>query len=181
MGAVLSLALDRPIGDLWETRNGYALAKSAGLKLINTYLASAEPDAIDHLRGCLRIGVHAGVEVTDAPQLPGPIVSQAFCSALPVSYSGVPAKCWASFAKLVLEAAYEATLLSAAHNSMRGGSKVVLLTMLGGGAFGNGEEWITSAIRHAVTRTSELGLDVRLVTYREPSAAVRALVHALNF
>ena len=38
---------------------------------------------------------------------------------------------------LVLEAAYEATMWSAVLNARRGASKVVLLTLLGGGAFGN--------------------------------------------
>jgi hypothetical protein len=86
------------VQDLWTTRNGYALATRAGLDLISTYLASAGPEAFDDLRGRLRIGVHADVEVTAAAAPPGPVVSQALCSALPVAFSGVPAKCWAPFA-----------------------------------------------------------------------------------
>lgn len=180
LGAAMSSVLDRPVGGLWETRNGYALATRAGLDLISTYLESAEPDAIDDLRSRLRIGAHADVEVTDAAEMPSPLVSQAFCSASPVAYSSVPGEYWAPFATLVLEAAYEATLLAAVQNTARGRSKVVLLTMLGGGAFGNGETWIAAAIKRAVTRASEFDLDVRLVTYRAPSAVARALVHSLN-
>src|SRR5712691_363585 len=37
---------------------------------------------------------------------------------------------------------YEATMLAAALNKQRGASNVVLLTLLGGGAFGNEAEWI---------------------------------------
>jgi hypothetical protein len=180
LGAALSEVLDRPERDLWETRNGYALATRAGLDLISEHLISAEPDAIDNLRGRLRIGVHADVEVTAAAALPGPVVSQAFCSALPVAYSGVPAKYWALFAILVLTGAYEATLLAAVENSARGGSNIVLLTMLGGGAFGNDDEWIHHAIRRAVAHASGFDLDVRLVSYRAPSAAALGLIQELN-
>ena len=39
------------------------------------------------------------------------VVSQAFCSALPVSYNPhIPSVHWKAFALLVLEAAYEATM-----------------------------------------------------------------------
>jgi hypothetical protein len=45
-----------------------------------------------------------------------PVVSQALCSALPVAYGDLPARHWRPFAKLVLEAAYEATLLAGVLN-----------------------------------------------------------------
>ena len=50
---------------------------------------------------------------------PRHLVSQAFCSALPVSYTPVPAERWAAFAMLILEAAYEATLLAGLLNASR--------------------------------------------------------------
>jgi hypothetical protein len=58
----------------------------------------------------LRIGVHSDVEVTDGESPRGQIVSQAYCSALPVAYTKVPMIRWQPFAEFVLEAAYEATL-----------------------------------------------------------------------
>ncbi|CAH1696667.1 hypothetical protein CHELA1G11_50004 [Hyphomicrobiales bacterium] len=119
------------------------------------------------------------VEVTDAARQPGPVVSQAFCSALPVSYGGLPRADWASFAQLVLDAAYEATLLAGVLNARRGMSNIVLLTRLGGGAFGNNEMWIHDAIRRAVTKIANFDLDVRLVSYGLPSAQTRALVETL--
>jgi hypothetical protein len=70
------------------------------------------------LRGKLRIGVHWDVEVTDAPGPARPIVSQAFCSAVPISYSGIDKSLWEPLAILVLEAAYEATMLSAVPSAM---------------------------------------------------------------
>ena len=60
-----------------------------------------------------------------------------------------------------MEAAHEATMLAAVLNKKRGASNVVLLTFLGGGAFGNADEWITSAIGRAPKIMSEFELDVK--------------------
>ncbi|TWU10153.1 hypothetical protein Poly21_51220 [Allorhodopirellula heiligendammensis] len=49
---------------------------------------------------------------------------------------------WTDFAKLILDAAYEATLLAAVLNASRTGVNVIYLTMLGGGVFGNEDAWI---------------------------------------
>jgi hypothetical protein len=121
------------------------------------------------LRSRLRIGLHWNVEATDAGR-PFPVVSQAFCSALPVAYSQHESRHWARFACLVLEAAYEATLWAAALNAQRGGgSNIVLLTSLGGGAFGNDEGWIEAGLVRALKLASGFDLDVRLVSYDAPS------------
>ena len=180
LGAALSAALDRPVQELWTMSNGYALATRAGVELIGGYLASAGPKTVDDIRSRLRIGLHEDVEVTASAALPGPVVSQAFCSALPVAYGTIPAKFWAPFATLVLEAAYEATLLAAVENSERRGSKILLLTMLGGGAFGNDDVWIHHAVERAVRQVRDLALDVRLVSYSRPSAALLALERRLH-
>ena len=58
---------------------------------------------------------------------------------------------------------------AAVRNAQRGASNVVLLTSLGGGAFGNDESWIHAAMRRALQLTSGFGLDVRLVSYGAPS------------
>jgi len=180
VGAALSTALRQPPEALWRTHNGYALATLSGLDLITAYLGSLDEGARDDLAGRLRIGIHRDVEVTDTLNRPGPLVSQAFCSALPVAYSGVPGTCWQAFAQFVLDAAYEATLLEAVLNAQRGASNIVLLTMLGGGAFGNEDAWIHAAIQRAVRKVHCFELDVRLVSYRAPSADVRALVRNLQ-
>ena len=72
---------------------------------------------------------------------------------------------------MVLEAAYEATLLAAAENAGLGGTNIVLLTRLGGGAFGNDDEWIHGAMNRALKAAAGLDLDVRLVSYGAPSKA----------
>src|SRR5262249_5773398 len=118
------------------------------------------------------IGIHRDVEVTDAPAENRPLVSQAFCSALPVAYSSVPSSHWEPFASLVLQAAYEATLWAAVLNAQRGAPNIVLLTFLGGGAFGNDDRWIHGGIRCALKKMTGSNLDVKLVSYGTPSKAI---------
>jgi hypothetical protein len=141
-------------------QNGYALCSRAGLDAIAAYLGALQPEQIDMLQGKLCIGVHRDVEVTDAEGEHRPVVSQAFCSALPVAYTEVSSAHWRPFAALVLDAAYEATMLAALLNAKRGASNVVLLTQLGGGAFGNHDDWIHAAIRRSLEKMREFDLDV---------------------
>jgi hypothetical protein len=179
IGVVLSDALDRPVNDLWKMQNGYALCTQSGLQAIAGYLRTLEPDQSDVVRGKLCIGIHRDIEVTDTARETGPRVSQAFCSALPVAYSQVARSYWEPFAKLVLDAAYEATMWAAVLNAQRGASSRVLLTLLGGGAFGNEERWIHTAMRRALKMTSEFELDVSIVSYGKPSRAITEM--AENF
>jgi len=57
---------------------------------------------------------------------------------------------------------------------MRGASNVLLLTRLGGGAFGNDDAWIDGAMERSLARMAGAGLDVRLVSYRQPPASMLA-------
>jgi hypothetical protein len=182
LGKALSAALGQPAGTLWKMQNGYALCTEAGLEAIAGHLARVGPDRLDDLRGLLRIGIHRDVEVTDGagddrPQ-DRPTVSQAFCSALPVAYTRVARSRWEAFASLVLQAAYEATMWAAVHNAQRGASNVVLLTCLGGGAFGNDESWISGAMGRALKLVSNVALDVRLVSYGLPTPALLQMAQA---
>jgi hypothetical protein len=176
VGRVLGDATGMSVAELWTMQNGYALCSAAGLKAISSHLRSAGPEDIDAVRRALRIGLHRDVEVTNSRNDPPIIVSQAFCSALPVAYSSVPPAEWAPFAKLVLEAAYEATIWSGALNAHRGASNIVLLTLLGGGAFGNENGWIFAAMRRALELASDLPLDVRIVSYGQPSRVLSDFV-----
>jgi hypothetical protein len=158
---------------------GDALASEAGLTKVSKALDAAE-DTLDSLRAKLRIGVQSETGVTlgnhaDA-NTDANIVTQAFCSAVPVAYSDHGSELWEPLARLVLEAAYEATLHLGVLNQEQTGSSRVFLTMLGGGAFGNPTEWITSAIARAVERFPNSGLDVRIVSYSGSSAEASELV-----
>jgi hypothetical protein len=180
IGAALSQAAGWPVDALWTMRNGYALCSWEGLGAIGTHLRALSAAETDALRGLLRIGVHRDVEVTDGEAPQRQVVSQVFCSALPVAYSDVPAAQWQPFAELVLEAAYEATLWAAVLNARRGASNIVLLTRLGGGAFGNSDAWIDGAMRRALTKVKEFGLDVRLVSFGAPPPSMLALENAFR-
>lgn len=176
VGRWLSAALGRAASTLWTMQNGYALCTRSGLEAISDLIATLDDARRDQLRASLRIGLHWDVEATEA--LPRRLISQAFCSALPVAYGVRPSELWAPFAKLVLEAAYEATLWAALHNAQRGASKTVLLTRLGGGAFGNADGWIDQAIARALELFRNHPLDVRIVSFGAPSASMLALEEA---
>jgi hypothetical protein len=172
LGWALAAALNRPVNTLWEMKNGYALCTRVGLNCIAEHLSSLQSVQLDILRGKLCVGIHRDVEVTEAEGDRRPMVSQAFCSALPVAYTRVPLRLWEAFASLVLEAAYEATMSAAMLNAKRGASNVVLLTQVGGGAFGNHDDWIHAATRRSLDKMREFDLDVRLVSYGTPSRAM---------
>ena len=109
------------------------------------------------------------------PGKAGLLVSQAFCSALPVAYSNIPVARWRSLTVLILEGAYEATLWAAVLNAHRSSSKVLFLTQLGGGAFGNAPRWIHDAMRRALNRVVGVGLDVRFLSYQQPERELERL------
>lgn len=156
-------------------RNGYALATAQGLEAIARLLPRLPDADRNELQGELAIGVHSDVQVTDVTDK-RVRVSQAFCSALPVGYSRLQPVLWEPFARLVLEAAYEATLLAAVEQAARGESNVVLLTRVGGGAFGNHQDWIDAAIQRALGLVEHADLDVRIVCYGGLDAATHRLL-----
>jgi hypothetical protein len=176
VGAALAELTGLPVEALWTMSNGYALCTERGLAAIGAALQDATEEVRDSLRGQLSIGLHRNVEVTDVDGPPRRLVSQAFCSALPLGYSRLPRPQWALFAQLILQATYEATLLAAAEQADAGGSNVVLLTRVGGGVFNNHPGWIDAAIERAAGIVADAGLDIRVVCHREVSPGVREIV-----
>jgi hypothetical protein len=171
----LGAALRNEDNPLWTMRNGYALCTESGLRSIARTLDAMSVAEQDSLRDRLRVGLHSDVEVTGG-HAPGLLVSQVFCSALPVAYTRIPSARWQALATLVLEAAYEATLWAAVLNARRTSSNVVYLTRVGGGAFGNEMAWIDGAIRRALKMVAGAGLDVRFVSYGQPDRELVQLV-----
>ena len=155
--------LDNSKQRLWKMVNGYALPSAEGLEEINRKLESMDEAALDAVRQALQIGLHWDTQVTlgDASHT----VSQAYCSAMPVAYTNHTKELWAPLAKLVLEAAYEATICAAILNVDRNRNNRLFLTRLGGGAFGNNPDWITNAISRSLELYSDSGLDVAIVSY----------------
>lgn len=163
-------------GRLWRMTNGYALPSKEGLVEINRLLTSMNELARDKLRQALRIGLQWDTQVTLAGATH--TVSQAYCSALPVAYSPHASELWEPFARLVLEAAYEATFAAAVLNRERTGCSRVYLTLLGGGAFGNCSAWILDAIRRAIELYYDSALEVYFVSYGTADPRVRELLRS---
>jgi hypothetical protein len=172
--ADIGAALGNSENHLWEMRNGYALATHDGLVQISDRLRSSSEDELDELRQLLRIGIQWNTQVTldNSTHL----VSQVYCSALPVAYSRHSSELWAEFAQLVLEASYEATICTAILNSLENGNNRVFLTLLGGGAFGNETSWIIGAIERALNLYWDACLDVRIVSYGSSNPYIKQLV-----
>jgi hypothetical protein len=162
LGAVLGNEEEQ----LWHMRNGYALATRAGLNRVAQSVAQGRADG---LRRLIRVGVQRDTEVTLDHS--GQCVTQAYCSAMPVAYGAYAQEDWAAFAKLVLEAAYEATFWLALDRKAP-----LFLTLLGGGAFGNRMDWIVGAMERALDLFKGCDLDVRIVSHTRPTPALEPLL-----
>jgi hypothetical protein len=176
--ADIGTAIGNSDNNLWEMKNGYVLASSKGLREISQTLKAANESEIDELRKLLRIGIQWNTEVTIANS--GHKVSQAYCSALPVAYSPHSSQLWMEFAKLVLEASYEATICVGIMNYVSTTNKTLYLTLLGGGTFGNKIEWIINAIHRSLNLYKNVDLDLVIVSYGRSNEYVRELIRQFS-
>ncbi len=175
--AEIGEALGNTSTRLWKMKNGYALPTAEGLKEVDSRLSMLSESELDELRAKLKIGLQWDTQVT----LDGceHLVTQAYCLALSVAYSGLSLRLWERFARLILEAAYEATFATAVLNASKSGNKSVYLTLLGGGAFGNDQVWILDAIRRAAKLYAKFDLVVKIVSFRRSNPAICKLCEAL--
>ncbi len=171
-------ALENREHAFWQMRNGYAMLEYDKLERLKEMLGSIPDEKLDTLRGALRIGIQQDTEVT----LDGAshCVSQAYCSALPVGYHGFPVEMWQPFAQLILDASYEATLCVAILNANKSGNNKVFLTLVGGGVFGNRQEWILKAVERALSLYPKWGLDIRMVSYGTSNPRVQQLINKVS-
>src|SRR5262249_17295714 len=130
-------------------------------------------DQLDELRGLLRIGIQWNTEVTLAGC--GHLISQVYCSALPVAYSPLSPSAWEPFARFILEALYEATFCAAAVSATASDGATIYLTAVGGGAFGNPSQWIFAALERALDLHRTTALDVAIISFRSPNPLVDRL------
>ena len=156
---------------LWNMKNGYALANQEGLLALNKMIADLSNEEREALKGKLKIGIQWNTEVTKSDSRHQ--VTQVYCSALPVRYSNIESIYWESFARLILEATYEATLYSALQNFIDYGSNLVYLTLVGGGAFGNDQAWILESLESALNLFKKTPLDIRVVSYGQSNIALK--------
>jgi hypothetical protein len=171
----------------WTVSNGYTFSTDAALSQLDTALTE---EMKTRVRGAVKVGVHRDSGVVFSKRGDehgaGGRVTQVYGSAISCSYSGVRTHLWEHFARLVLEANYEATLWAAVTSSLSG-TEVgtapdyrghVFLTFLGGGVFGNDMAWIVDAINWAVAevRRSGAGLHVHVCHYAKINEQVAAHV-----
>jgi len=159
---------------LWKMSNGYALLNQNGLLKINSLIGEMSNSERESLKEKLKIGIQWNTEVTLTEQKQ--IVSQAYCSALPVAYSQIESFYWESFARIILEATYEATLYAALINLDRTGSNKVFLTLVGGGAFGNELNWITESLVKALRKFINTPLDIKIVSYGKSNPMLQKVI-----
>jgi hypothetical protein len=172
--ADIAEALGNSKNRLWEMKNGYTLPSREGLIEISKRLRESSEAELDELRKRLRIGIQWNTQVTikNAKHR----VSQVYCSALPVAYCNHDSNLWENFARLILQASYEATFCAAILNSQNNGNRTLFLTLLGGGAFGNKIDWIVDAIERALNLNKHVDLDVAIVSHGSSRQSVRQLI-----
>lgn len=166
------LHTEAPGTTFWDMTNGYAIPKSPwSMKQLGSLLSDQE--IWDHAAKELRVGVHWDTQCAPPAHHR---VCQVYASAIPVAYArNTDIADFEPFARLVLNAAYDATLLAARvkqqimaakqQEGVVGARTKVYLTLLGGGAFGNRIGWITDAIIRALEAHKDALLDVFLVHY----------------
>jgi len=161
-------------GILWRMQNGYLLPTEVGLERITAKLKAMSDEQLDTLRSKLRIGVQSNTQVTlgDCTHL----VTQMYCSALPVGYFRFPNSNWHPFAQLVLDAAYEATFCAAVINAVQTGNRSLFLTLIGDGAFRNETDWVLSAIHHSLDLFRSHSLDVYIVSFGSSKPRVQKML-----
>ncbi|MEM9668670.1 MAG: hypothetical protein AAF950_07060 [Pseudomonadota bacterium] len=166
--------LDNDQNGYWRMQNGYAFATEDSLDALQQHLSSLPSEEIEDLERQLCVGIQWDTEVTttDAAQL----VSQVYCSALPIGYSIFEPASWEPFARLILRATYGATFGIAASNASRTGNNRVFLTLVGGGVFGNPPHWIEEAILAAAVDHMHYDLDCRIVSYGRSNDRIQKLV-----
>ncbi|UBM61556.1 hypothetical protein LA303_09025 [Candidatus Sulfidibacterium hydrothermale] len=162
----------------WRMSNGYALFTKEGLHAINHQIENWSRQEYEMLKGKLRIGIQWDTEVTINQNKN--IVTQAYCSALPVAYSLFESELLERFARLILEATYEATLLAAIENFQRTGNNKVFLTLVGGGVFGNKTEWIIDAVENAVRKFITIPLDIKMVSYNRSNYWIKQFINRIT-
>ena len=163
----LEIILGNDEGSYWSMKNGYMMpSRSDAMKEVGDRI-SGEDGLRDSLFLNGRVGIHWDTVVVPGA---GHRMTQVFCSAVPITYTqtgkGTKPKDWKTLAEIILESAYQATILTGAILAKKSNKRVtVFLTQLGGGAFGNPSPWICAAIEKSLVSALDEPLDVKLVNY----------------
>ncbi|WP_196893598.1 hypothetical protein [Aureivirga marina] len=163
----------------WEMKNGYVITTEEKLQQINQKLKDLNQTEREELKDKLKVGIQWNTEVTIANS--EQIVSQVYCSALPVAYSFLSEETWELFARIVLEATYEATFYAALQNFEKTGCNKLFLTLVGGGAFGNKMEWIMESIEKVLKKFENTSLEVNFISYGKSKVEVQNLIYKFSY
>ena len=159
-----------PDGELLFFKNGYIDSTNDNLIKLNKLIQDGGEEFKQKLKDSMRVGIHRDVLIADTKDSENPVFkTQVLASAIPVArgYSSVTdSGLWEPFARLVLEAQYEHTILEGLRdNAMRikegketKPTKPILLTALGGGVFDNKPEWIKESMALAVEKAGDYGI-----------------------
>ncbi|KAG5187378.1 hypothetical protein JKP88DRAFT_161766 [Tribonema minus] len=178
----LEEAVDNGARKYFLVKNGYITSTSRKLAALANVL-SEDMDAL------VKVGLHEGVGVTFSGRTHGRYiqpsgaptqVTQVYCSAVSIGYSGIAAREWELLAYVVLDAIYEATLWAAVLNAQLTGVRQVFLTFVGGGVFANPKSWIAASIGRAVQALNAAGadLDVHVCHYRTVDGHMARMIDA---
>lgn len=177
-GAQIDLLREAVPGGLARVNQGY-------LRATDIRFPDRLAEALAAQRSRIRVGVHEQVEVVlghgwNGPiKSPAPRVNQVFTSTLAAGMYSAGLRleadnAWRSIARHLLSAAYEGTLLAAQVL----GCRRVVLTLIGGGVFGNPHDLIADAIDRAIGTLETHGgrLDVVINLYRNATRPFEALL-----
>ena len=77
---------------------------------------------------------------------------------------------WKNFAELILEASYEAVLYAAVNHATKykddPGARVVILSALGCGEYGNQFSWAAKALNRAIEKIASLKFPLKIIVVR---------------
>ena len=163
---------------LWKMQNGYCFPTEKGLKTISESIRKMKTQEYEALKNLLKTGIQWNTEVTNCAQKQ--LVSQIYCSALPIGYSNIYSGDWKEFASLVLDATYESAFYAATENYQKTGCPILYLTLVGGGVFQNELSWILSAIKSSVEKFRNVPLDVRIVSYGKRNPVISDFVNGFR-
>lgn len=157
----------------WRMQNGYCFPTDVGLQDIEQQLSVLSDEELNQLRSKLMVGLQSNTEITLGES--NHRVTQVFCSALPVAYSGIRKSLWNHFPRLILDATYELAFYIGLENMINSGCRKLFLTLVGGGVFGNKLEWILSSIDRSLRLFQGSELEVSIVSYGSSNRFVAEL------
>jgi len=161
----------------WNMVNGYALLTMENLIEVNHYLSNLKEHERERLKHQLKVGIQWDTQVTIAEQFQ--TVTQVYSSALPVAYSRIEPIRWEKFARLILEATYEATLYAAIINSEKTKCDKVFLTLVGAGAFGNDIHWVLESLLKTLKKFRNYPLDIKIVSYGQSNPMIDKMIEKI--